>query len=161
MPCWSHYHRIHSNTRAAEYEIKLVHHLIIPCGRLDYFQQKDSLALGEPTMTKCAILQYVKDMESKLAELRRVVEQLPECTESTSDSSVYAQRSIDTPVERLPAVQFVDKTRLRPVLAQAFAEMGVHGEPIGAEKVQEMIAVCGVQPKGNTFSQGIIEMREE
>jgi len=108
-------------------------------------------------MTKDAILQCVKEIESKLAELRRVAEQLPELIESISDT----QGSIDTKVKGLPTVQFVDKTCLHPVIAKAFAEMGVHGEPIGAEKVQEIIAACGVQPEDNTFSQGIIEMREE
>ena len=112
-------------------------------------------------MAKVAILQCVQAIESKLAELRRVAEQLPEVTQSTSESSSDAQESIDTKMERLPIVQFVDKTRLRPVIAQAFAEMGIHGAPIGAEKVQEMIAACGVQPEDNTFSRGIIEMREE
>ena len=43
----------------------------------------------------------------------------------------------------------------------AFAEMGIQGEPVGAEKVQEMIAACGVKPEDNVFSRGIIEMREE
>jgi hypothetical protein len=47
------------------------------------------------------------------------------------------------------------------VIAQAFAETGIHGAPIGAEKVQEMIAACGVQPEANAFSRGIIDMREE
>jgi hypothetical protein len=112
-------------------------------------------------MAKVDILQCVQAIESKLAELRRVAEQLPEVTESNSDNSSYAQESIDTNMERLPSVQFVDKTRLHSVIAQAFAEMGIHGTPIGAEKVQEMIAACGVQPENNTFSQGIIEMREE
>ena len=112
-------------------------------------------------MAKIDILRCVQAIESKLAELRRVAEQLPEVTESISDSPSYAQESIDTKMERLPIAQFVDKTRLRPVIAQAFVEMGIHGAPIGAEKVQEMIAACGVQPEANTFSQGIIEMREE
>jgi hypothetical protein len=112
-------------------------------------------------MAKIDILQCVQAIESKLAELRRVAEQLPEVTESIPDSPSYAQESLDTKIERLPTVQFVDKTRLRPVIAQAFAEMGIHGAPIGAEKVQELIAACGVQPEANTFSQGIIEMREE
>ena len=112
-------------------------------------------------MAKVDILQCVQAIESKLAELRRVAEQLPEVTEPASESSSYAQESIDTKMERLPSVQFVDKTRLHSVIAQAFAEMGVHGTPIGAEKVQKMIAACGVQPENNTFSQGIIEMREE
>jgi hypothetical protein len=115
-------------------------------------KEKGVLTSEEFTIAKINILRCVQAIESKLAELRRVAEQLPEVTESISDSSS---------MEHLPTVQFVDKTRLRPVIARAFAEMGIHGAPIGAEKVQEMIAACGVQPEANTFSQGIIEMREE
>ena len=55
----------------------------------------------------------------------------------------------------------MDKEKLRPIIAKAFEEMGIRGEPIGAEKLQEMIAACGVKPEENAFSQGIIEMREE
>ena len=130
---------------------KLVYYLIMP-PREWALKEKDVSTSEELTMAKADILQCVQAIESKLAELRRVAEQLPEVTESTSDSSS---------MERLPTVQFVDKTRLRRVTAQAFAEMGIRGAPIGAEKVQEMIAACGVQPETNTFSQGIIEMREE
>jgi hypothetical protein len=39
--------------------------------------------------------------------------------------------------------------------------MGLTGEPIGAEKVQETMRACGMQPDANKFSQGIIAMREE
>jgi hypothetical protein len=46
-------------------------------------------------------------------------------------------------------------------IAQAFAEMGITGEPIGAEQVQEMLRACGMQPEANKLSQGIIDMREE
>lgn len=40
-------------------------------------------------------------------------------------------------------------------------EMGVSGEPVGAEKLQEMMIAEGVNPEDNQFSRGIIEMREE
>jgi len=39
--------------------------------------------------------------------------------------------------------------------------MGVRGEPVGAEEMQEMIAACGVRPEDNILSRGIIDMREE
>lgn len=58
-------------------------------------------------------------------------------------------------------VHFVDKEKLCPIIAQVFEEMGIRVELIGAEKLQEMIAACGVKPEENAFSQGIIEMREE
>ena len=60
-----------------------------------------------------------------------------------------------------PTIRFVDKEKLRPIVDKVFEAMGIHGEPIGAEKVQEMIAACGVKPEDNIFSRGIIEMREE
>ncbi len=60
-----------------------------------------------------------------------------------------------------PTIRFVDKEKLRPIVDKVFEAMGIHGEPIGAEKVQEMIAACGVKPEDNLFSRGIIEMREE
>jgi hypothetical protein len=45
--------------------------------------------------------------------------------------------------------------------AAAFAEMGISGEPVGPEKLQEMMLADGVNPEDNEFSRGIIEMREE
>lgn len=45
--------------------------------------------------------------------------------------------------------------------AKAMKEMGIEGQPIGAEKLQEMIAACGFKPEDNEFSREIIAMREE
>jgi hypothetical protein len=45
--------------------------------------------------------------------------------------------------------------------AAAFAEMGISGEPVGPEKLQEMMLADGVNPDDNQFSRGIIEMRDE
>lgn len=45
--------------------------------------------------------------------------------------------------------------------AAAFAEMGISGEPVGAEKLQALMIADGVNPESNEFSRGIIEMREE
>ncbi len=56
---------------------------------------------------------------------------------------------------------FVDKRSIQSQVAKAFAEMGVQGTPIGAEKVQRMVAACGINPQDNTFSRAIIDMREE
>lgn len=54
-----------------------------------------------------------------------------------------------------------DNEQLLPLIDKIFEEMGVMGEPIGAEKVQELIADCGVKPEDNLFSRGIIKMRED
>jgi hypothetical protein len=45
--------------------------------------------------------------------------------------------------------------------AKALEQLGIRGKPIGAEKVQQMIAACGFKPEDNEFSRGIIEAREE
>lgn len=54
-----------------------------------------------------------------------------------------------------------ENERLRPLLEKAFQALGATNPPIGAEKVQAMVAACGVDPEDNSFSRGIIEMREE
>jgi hypothetical protein len=41
-----------------------------------------------------------------------------------------------------------------------FREMGIEGEPVGAEKLRQMMLDEGVS-EDNSFSRGIIEMREE
>jgi len=102
-------------------------------------------------MTKATILRCLEEIASKLVELRAAVEKLPEIMDEVSADPLVDQG----------VVQFVDKQQLQPLVAKAFAEMGIQGEPVGAEKVQEMIAACGVKPENNVFSRGIIEMREE
>ena len=46
-------------------------------------------------------------------------------------------------------------------VAKAYAEMGIVGEPVGSEKLREMMAACGIKPEDNEFSREIIAMREE
>jgi len=45
--------------------------------------------------------------------------------------------------------------------ARAMEEMGIRGEPIGAEALQARMIASGIKPEDNAFSRGIIEMREE
>jgi hypothetical protein len=45
--------------------------------------------------------------------------------------------------------------------AKAMEQMGIQGEPVGAERLQEMMRASGIRPEDNEFSRGIIEMREE
>lgn len=48
---------------------------------------------------------------------------------------------------------------------ELFAELGIQGEPIPAEKLQQMIGdnlrKQGINPEDNIFSREIIAMREE
>lgn len=112
-------------------------------------------------MTKSTILRRLDEVTSQLRELRAALEQLPDVAEEGPADLVADQRGKENTTDRLRAVRFVDKEKLQPIVDKAFAEMGVRGEPIGAEKVQEMIAACGVKPEDNILSRGIIDMREE
>jgi hypothetical protein len=40
-------------------------------------------------------------------------------------------------------------------------QLGIRGEPIGAEKLQAMMLAEGIKPEENILSRGIIEAREE
>lgn len=93
------------------------------------------------------IQQKLKQIENEVAQLRAQLNQW------------IAQPMQSVQLE--PTIQFVDKEKLRSLTAKTFEEMGIHSEPIDAEKLQEMVAACGVKTDDNVFSRGIIEMREE
>ena len=96
----------------------------------------------ERELDRATILRYLEELEGKLAELRRVVEGGPG-------------------LEMLRGVRSVDKEGLAPLIDWAFRGMGIQDQPIGPERVQELIAACGVRPEMNAFSRGLIGMREE
>ena len=112
-------------------------------------------------MTKDDILRYIEEIGDKLAELHRAVEQLPDTVQASQVSPLPEPGRENTGPARLRVMQFADKATLRSVVTKSFGEMNIHGEPIGAENVQAMIAACGVRPEDNAFSRGIVEMREE
>lgn len=61
----------------------------------------------------------------------------------------------------LKTIRFADKSKVRTLVAQSYEKMGIQGEPIGAEKVQQQIAACGVKPEDNVFSRTLLRAREE
>jgi hypothetical protein len=116
---------------------------------------------GVRRMIRDDILRCIEEIDGKLAELRRTVEQLPYTVQASQAGPLPEPGGENTVPARSGVVQFVDKANLRPVVTKSFGEMNIHGEPIGAESVQAMIAACGVRPEDNAFSRGIVEMREE
>jgi hypothetical protein len=64
-----------------------------------------------------------------------------------------------------PGETLVESERAQAEVEAAWArvkeELGIHGEPIGPEKLQEMMLAHGIKPEDNILSRGIIEMREE
>ena len=61
----------------------------------------------------------------------------------------------------LKTVRFVDKSKLRSLVAQSFEKMGIQGKPIGAEKLQKQIEAQGIKSEDNMFSRALLGMREE
>ena len=112
-------------------------------------------------MTNYDIIRYIEEIIDKLAELHQVVEQLPNTVQASQVSPLPEPGRESAGPARSRVMQLVDKATLRSVVTKSFGEMNIHGEPIGAENVQSMIAACGVRPEDNAFSRGIVEMREE
>jgi len=73
-------------------------------------------------------------------------------------------RASETPAERGARMLREARENHQAMVAgweRAMKEMGITGEPVGAEKLQEMMLECGIDPNDNEFSRGIIAMRGE
>jgi hypothetical protein len=106
-------------------------------------------------------LRFIEEIDEKLAELRRAIEQLPETVEASQAAPLPEPGRENTALVRSQVVQLVDKAKISAAVTKSFEEMNIRGEPIGAEDVQAMIAACGVRAEDNAFSRGIVETREE
>jgi hypothetical protein len=79
-------------------------------------------------MTKNDILRYIEEIGDKLAELHRVVEQLPDTVQPSKVSPLPAPGRESTGPARSRVMQLVDKAALRSVVTKSFGEMNIHGE---------------------------------
>jgi hypothetical protein len=102
------------------------------------------------TTTIEKLLIKTERIERELAEVRQALEELRPTKLMTSEERAAA---------RLERVRSKNE-KLTPLIDKVFEKMGITGEPIGAEKLQEMLAAEGVRPEENSFSRGIIKMRE-
>ena len=102
------------------------------------------------TATIDKLLIKTERIEQELAEVRQELEKLCPTKSLTPEERAAA---------RLERVRSKNE-KLTPLIDKVFEKMGITGEPIGAEKLQEMLAAEGVKPEENSFSRGIIEMRE-
>ena len=98
----------------------------------------------------------LEELEKRLAALEQEVASLRQQLERRTADETAAERGA-----RLLRQAKANQAAISAAAAKAFAEMGITEEPIGAEKVQEMIAASGIRPEDNEFSHGIVEMREE
>ena len=123
-------------------------------------------------MTLSELEKRLTQVEQEIVHLRQLVEQVakllpgvkPFSQEVHSIQQANNRLDSETPAERgarLLREASLYQAEIATGWAKAMEQMGIKGEPIGAEKVQEMIAACGIKPEDNEFSRGIIEMREE
>lgn len=103
------------------------------------------------TTTIDKLLIKTERIEQELAEVKQALEKLRP-TESLTPEERAAAR-----LERVRS----KNEKLTPLIDEVFKKMGITGEPISAEKLQEMFAAEGIKPEENLFSRGIIKMREE
>jgi hypothetical protein len=94
-------------------------------------------------------------LESRLATLEAEMAGLRALVVPASDESA-AERGA-----RALAQARRDKPRLRAVMKEVMAKLGISGEPVPPEQLRAMMAADGVKAEENLFSRGIMEMREE
>jgi hypothetical protein len=78
--------------------------------------------------------------------------------------AMWRLANTETPAERgarLWREASLHQDEISAAAEAAFAEMGISGEPVGAEKLRAMMEADGIRPEDNEFSRGIIEMRDE
>jgi hypothetical protein len=98
----------------------------------------------------------LEELENRVVQIEQELARLRHLHATPPQAETPAERGA-----RLMEQARRDKARLKQSMARAFEEMGIRGEPVPPEKLREMIAECGIRPEDNSFSKGIIEMREE
>jgi len=104
------------------------------------------------TQVEANLMRLQAEVAEALQQVRKIKLAQEEPTQKLKPDDWWAAR-----VERVKA----ENERLRPMMDKVFKALGATLEPVGAEKVQDMVAACGVNLEDNLGSRGIIEMREE
>jgi hypothetical protein len=88
-------------------------------------------------------------VEGELAEIRLGLEQLADSLNQ------------DTEIDWLDKTDRVDLENWKEWFDKWFQQIGITGEPISAEELQEMGRQEGIKPEDNLLSSGIVSMMEE
>jgi hypothetical protein len=91
----------------------------------------------------------VDQIEHDLIEVRKNLDRITFAVNPKIEVDLYSR------------LQCVDREKLKKWLDEWFKQMGIDVQPIGAEKLQEMMLKEGIRPEDNILSKGIMEMREE
>src|SRR5262245_62058014 len=94
------------------------------------------------------------ELEQRVAELEREVSRLRQLLEARASPETSADDGVLLLTEAEQAEFAAEWKRM-------MEEMGIRGEPIGAEALRARMLASGIKPEDNAFSRGIIEMREE
>ncbi len=98
----------------------------------------------------------LEDLEKRVAALEQAVAEM-----RPREPAPPANETREEKVRRILREVCVDPVAHRARWEKVFAEMGITDEPVGPEKLREMFLAEGHDPNDNSFSRGIIEMREE
>jgi len=98
----------------------------------------------------------LEELEKRVTALEQQVAALREREERRLIEETAAERGV-----RMLREAKASQAAISAAVAKAFAEMGITAQPIGAEKLQQMLLAEGVKPEDNILSRAIIEMREE
>jgi hypothetical protein len=90
----------------------------------------------------------IEELEKRVAALERELRYLRQ------------ELGIWTPGET-PAEAEESQAELKALWERVKEQMGIRGEPIGVDKLREMMLAEGIKPEENILSRGIIEMRAE
>jgi hypothetical protein len=108
--------------------------------------KKERLPMG---LTLEELVTRLERVERELSRLQRLLEPA-ECGETPAQRGAHLLREAAT-----------NQAAISAAAAQAFAEMGITAEPIGAERVQQMMLANGALSPDESLSRGIIAMRDE
>ncbi len=98
----------------------------------------------------------IEELEKRLAGLETEVVQLRDCLEQLKGSPARLGDDIPMIWEAR-----ANQPAISAAAAKAFEKMGITGEPIGAEELQERMRASGIKPEDNLLSREILAMREE
>ncbi|HJT78508.1 MAG TPA: hypothetical protein VJ739_14990 [Gemmataceae bacterium] len=98
----------------------------------------------------------LEDLEKRLAAVEQELARVRQLLEPPSADETPAERGA-----RMIREAKRSQAAVSAAWEKAMEQMGIQGEPIPAEELQQRMLDHGIKPEDNLLSRGIIEMREE
>ena len=105
----------------------------------------------------------VETLTKRLDRLEATVQQMSDQLSRLTEESTAQQKPPEKPKTGVEVIKemAIDKRPLAKGFRKLMDRMGISGEPIPAEELQERMARNGIRPEDNEFSRAIIEEREK